>query len=367
MTIPPGFLADILANPDDDTPRLILADFLEETAVVSLCQACCDLPDWADLELKSRVDELMSGGPLGDGVGPGNAAKRINAEWGRSYTGEGIHGVWQRGKPWFVEKCLTCKGQGTVPDGRAARADLIRIQIEIARMEESGEPCEIDPHEGHTCCDDPCMVCQSVERYDTLRRRERELFDRHWPQWSGEPERGYPVSGKVAVRVRTDEQYDNDIEYEFRRGFVESIKLPWLRFAGGPCERCPDCRGEGHAPGIEKALVWWPGAVDVCPGCKGEKRRYVHDAEATRYNKQIGRHPMIPRQKTIACPECSGKGTIPRPMPATAQPIREVVLTDYPIAPAVAEIGWQGPDTVLGWLASKWPTVKFALPDPAGA
>ncbi len=30
MTIPKGFLAAILANPADDTPRLILADWLEE-------------------------------------------------------------------------------------------------------------------------------------------------------------------------------------------------------------------------------------------------------------------------------------------------------------------------------------------------
>lgn len=55
--------------------------------------------------LKARVDELMTGGPCGDGIGPRNASFRVNEEFGTNYTGEEIHAIWQKGKPWY-------KGEG---------------------------------------------------------------------------------------------------------------------------------------------------------------------------------------------------------------------------------------------------------------
>lgn len=50
--------------------------------------------------LKERVDSLMSGGPFGDGIGPGNTAKRVNAEFGTSYEGVEIWRIWRQGKEW---------------------------------------------------------------------------------------------------------------------------------------------------------------------------------------------------------------------------------------------------------------------------
>jgi hypothetical protein len=103
------------------------------------CQDCCALPEWADPELKARVDELMTGGFLGDGIGPGNTAKRINAEWGRSYTGEGIHAVWQRGKDWHIRACRTCHGTGRtggLTDPRSRRA------VKVAEAFADGEATE---------------------------------------------------------------------------------------------------------------------------------------------------------------------------------------------------------------------------------
>jgi len=60
--------------------------------------------------------------------------------------------------------------------GEAERGEFIRVQVAIAAMDEAGEG-EIDPNDGHTCCDDPCPVCASVERYTGLRRRKQELFE----------------------------------------------------------------------------------------------------------------------------------------------------------------------------------------------
>lgn len=50
--------------------------------------------------IKERVNELMSGGPLGDGIGPRNAAFRINEEFGTSYQGHEIWRIWRQGKEW---------------------------------------------------------------------------------------------------------------------------------------------------------------------------------------------------------------------------------------------------------------------------
>ena len=50
--------------------------------------------------VKARVDELMSGGFLGDGIGPGNTCKQINKEFNTAYRPEEIWRIWRIGKPW---------------------------------------------------------------------------------------------------------------------------------------------------------------------------------------------------------------------------------------------------------------------------
>ena len=52
------------------------------------------------IRLRKRVNELMSGGPFGDGVGPRNAANRINVEFGTTYSGVEIWRIWRQGKEW---------------------------------------------------------------------------------------------------------------------------------------------------------------------------------------------------------------------------------------------------------------------------
>jgi hypothetical protein len=55
--------------------------------------------------LKRRVDELMAGGPLGDGIGPRNASWHINQEFDTRLTPEEVHAIWQKRKPWFKGRC----------------------------------------------------------------------------------------------------------------------------------------------------------------------------------------------------------------------------------------------------------------------
>jgi hypothetical protein len=54
--------------------------------------------------VRERVNELMSGGPFGDGIGPGNTAYQINDEFGTTYCGEEIWRIWRQGKEWANPK-----------------------------------------------------------------------------------------------------------------------------------------------------------------------------------------------------------------------------------------------------------------------
>ena len=50
-----------------------------------------DLP--ANIEIE--IIELMSGGVFGDGIGPGNTARRINAEHGLNLTPDEVWSLWK--------------------------------------------------------------------------------------------------------------------------------------------------------------------------------------------------------------------------------------------------------------------------------
>ena len=54
--------------------------------------------------IRKRVNALMSGGPLGDGIGPGNTAKHIADEFGVNYEGHEIWRIWRQGKEWANPK-----------------------------------------------------------------------------------------------------------------------------------------------------------------------------------------------------------------------------------------------------------------------
>lgn len=66
------------------------------------CNEFCRKP------IKRRIDELLSGGILGDGIGPMKAAQVIAEEFGFPQHPADLHKMWRRGQAWG-DPCPTCK------------------------------------------------------------------------------------------------------------------------------------------------------------------------------------------------------------------------------------------------------------------
>jgi uncharacterized protein (TIGR02996 family) len=153
---------------------------------------------------------------------------------------------------------LWCETEGRQP----GRGEFIRVQCEL---EAWGDASSND-----------LIAAGWLQRYDALRRRERELFDDHGPCWHYETipylkssYAGEPLpSGHPSAAL-------------WRRGFFEAVSIPCDVFAGGRCGRCngrktldstdpgwpgphptlgplpvecPDCNGTGLAPGYAATL-----------------------------------------------------------------------------------------------------------------
>lgn len=133
-------LSAVLAAPEDDTPRLVYADWLEERA-------------GGDVECRRCRGSGMIGGFCGD-----NVSTPVD---------------------YFEDPCPACRGAGRVPDGRAARAEFIRVQCELARITR-----ELRDADSPSDLSDECGIegCPCLER-TALRRRERELFVTHGCDW----------------------------------------------------------------------------------------------------------------------------------------------------------------------------------------
>lgn len=230
-------IAAINTNPDDDTPRLVYADWLDEQPGTKACVRC-------------RNGRLYCPKCSGEGCSP--------------------YGVAANGPCLADQECEYCDGTGAVPDGRAARAAFIRVQCELASMRDD----EGRPHPSGCLCQWCC----------TLRRRERELLAEHGPQWyedwarritggtecaswsvEGPQPAGWMVfGGRWAVQ-----------RVPFVCGFVENFTCSaadWLRHAD--------------------ALAWRPGVTDECPGCGGTGYRdqvaaicYVCDSKSGRVHR----------------------------------------------------------------------------------
>ena len=179
-----AFLAAIREVPECDTRRLAFADWLDEHAGTVECETCKRPPD-----AKNWV--------------PGH----IFVGWG--------HG-WQ--------PCPKCNGSGRVPDGSAARAEFIRVQVELAR----GAPyqsCWCCKGSGQDITDrggklqiDECDHCDDWAR-PNLVRRERELFTAHGAAWYGPHATTVPPTDLESQRLTGDCLI-------VRRGFVDEARAP---------------------------------------------------------------------------------------------------------------------------------------------
>jgi uncharacterized protein (TIGR02996 family) len=130
-----GTLRAILADPADDTARLVYADALDEADTWPACPAC-------------------------SGIGIRGTT------WSLRYTGHDYREVVDR------DRCSRCRGTGRASDGRAARAEFIRLQIGLVRLERI-----IEGHPG----DD--VSRRADDKADAIRRRERELLSVHGRGW----------------------------------------------------------------------------------------------------------------------------------------------------------------------------------------
>jgi uncharacterized protein (TIGR02996 family) len=243
--------------------------------------------------------------------------------------------------------------------GQTDRAEFVRLQVELATLEVATDS---EVHNTGMCS----PYCRDCPRLEELRRTEKRLWlprpddTGNYPPYSWLSELpGYTLtitpdeSGEVAW-YKDNGDGTPRIGGTVRRGFVESVQCSWNQWLE-----------------IERALCWWPGAVDVCELCEGGALRLYRGGTRR------------------ACPDCSGTGTAPRPVPPTAQPVREVVLTARPpsgrvtlfnataatrdfVADGAAvarlkpgewlEVRVAADEGLLAALEFTWPAAKFTLP-----
>jgi uncharacterized protein (TIGR02996 family) len=217
MTDGERLLRAIRERPEEDTPRLAYADWLDENAGEKDCESCV-----------GKCGHIVP--RLATHRTPANAMRRGDflADKSRTYSAH-----------W--EKCSACTGTGRVSSGNAARAEFVRVQVELAASFGLNE-----------------------RRRDELARLERELLERHGHDWCSTP------AGLAGVRVlnlcgRDAATADNWLGITFRRGFVAEVRLSAAAFLGGPCRSCyievggrrigcRVCSDTGRTPGLAGPL-----------------------------------------------------------------------------------------------------------------
>lgn len=119
-----ALLRTIRSDPDDDTPRLIYADWLQERDGDMECPDC-----------------RGSARPFEWNFGDGHISHDRSPT--HVYNEPGEYAV-----TLTVTDSCRCSGSGRVPNNYAARAELIRVQVELAKMP---APYEADYDEGGYC------------------------------------------------------------------------------------------------------------------------------------------------------------------------------------------------------------------------
>jgi uncharacterized protein (TIGR02996 family) len=216
VTLPDAdaFMRAILDAPDDDAPRLIYADALEERAGTVTCPAC-----------------------KGKGWRP---LRTADAEY----------------------QCDRCSGSGRVPD--ADLSEFIRVQCAKAAIPATYQTCD-------------CLIIgdRTAKRcqWCALRVRERALLSARGEEWEAParavlgPRRWANAPGRAAG--------GECVDYGFLRGFIGRVELPGTAWWGSECpglrydgwtrtcagRSCPDCHGSGRVNAIGPAIC---AAAPVC-------------------------------------------------------------------------------------------------------
>lgn len=250
-------------------------------------------------------------------------------------------------------------------NGQEERAEFIRLQCELSRLEAR-----------HLPADDPCTCMRTDESFrayqggvfcgacrrrnepiEQLKSRERELFR----ILTGDGVRhGRDVWGLLPDWVWTLEPSGGEPNGIFRRGFVSEVRFSadlWI----------------AHAD----SLHWHPAQMMEC--------NLPHDPKLDLDNR-------LDYKPHSGCSHCKGTGRIPRPWPPTAQPITHITITTRPeghwegesasdevifhldgytrtiresevLAHREAKGTWDGtPHTMKDVLTTFWPRLTFTLP-----
>lgn len=263
-----ALLAAIHAAPDEDTPRLLLADCLDELGnerVEVPCPKCKDSgePGWRHRHGRN---------------GPGYYACEGCADIDNGDT---------RGT-----------GRATIIDtSRADRAELIRVQCELARI-------PVEPKQMSSCRLvgvaskrgesarhlRRCQWCQfslagHIARSADLKRRESAILKLH-PEWFPPCPQCNDGSESAVVRYgfvggeHCGLCSGTGRVGTFRRGFVHSVRVPTIASALEPKRvKCSRCEREGR-------VVTPAGAIAICPRCDGQGT-VAGDYEPTPYATRL--------------------------------------------------------------------------------
>ncbi len=184
--------------------------------------------------------------------------------------------------------------------GQGERAEFCRVQVELSHTPEPAL-LTIGPLIGRATkkhrFGGTCMRCTDEVycTYHGLVMREKELF----PCVYRDNLPG-PFVPNLDGHVGRDAPHAH-----YRRGFVEGVT-------------CTAAEWLAHAD----AMLWHPDQKGTCGRCEGDGK--AHGAD-----RPFEWSPDVTYGKCVVC-KGSGKGTVPRPFPATAQPITRVTLTMMP-------------------------------------
>lgn len=287
----PALLAAILADPADDTPRLVYADWLDEHAADPVPCGC-------------------GGKPVPTPVTTGHRCPLCG---GRAVWRRGVHfehqmrcvsdtcrmPAWEPGETVTIGKrCGVCSGSGSVIDRgpRQDRAEFIRVQVELAKLGKQ-PACE--------CQTGPAIHGCPKAKWENLKKREDALLTARGREWSREVAAALGVDCSRGVRrlsaadireagLSGDNWYGVEPAdgwavglthlWQFARGFPFSVRVPTLAEVIGDRD-CPRCEGRGAT------RHWFTQELtETCKTCSG-----------------LGR--------VRACPGCGGQGVLPAPRP----------------------------------------------------
>lgn len=241
MTDLDAILRAVLADPHDDTPRLVYADVLDDLAGVVACPAC-------------------------GGIGWTTREKA-----GGSYAAE---------SPWLIPDfatvgCPRCggardrRGSGSVSNGLAERAEFVRVHVELARMV---PPMGLDRSAPVGLFGERERRFHKWGKGSAWGRRRESLEKRAADLWlslgPGAFHDGTGFSARICVPFGEHRQPYGLV----CRGFVSEIRTGLSQFVGGGGE-CGRCGGNGL---LERHRGPGPGGAspmyDDCIPCSGTGR-----------------------------------------------------------------------------------------------